>query len=117
MEQIINWQRRCSLKIILPLTLHIEDLCLLPFSNTNKINKKHKIKNQTSNNPKTEVLNITDVTSSAKPKVTVGGWGTINCSHCGKKNVGGIIAMWIDDIPCQAEICNLCLKKHYEEVK
>ena len=58
-----------------------------------------------------------DVPSSAKPKVTVGGWGTINCSHCGEKNVAGIITMWIDDTPEHVEICNLCLKKHYIEVK
>ena len=73
--------------------------------------------NETSKEAHSKALNIAYVTSSAKPKVTVGGWGTINCSHCGKQNVGGIITMWIDDAPDQAEICNLCLKEHYEEVK
>ena len=75
------------------------------------------MKNETSNTQETKALNIADVTSSAKPKVTVGGWGTINCSHCGEKNVAGIITMWIDDTPEHVEICNLCLKKHYIEVK
>jgi len=54
---------------------------------------------------------------SNKPKVIVGGWGTINCSHCNKHNTSGIITMWIDDVPEQIEICNLCLKKHYKEIK
>ncbi len=75
------------------------------------------MKKQTSKKAQKPPLNKGDVTSSAKPKVTVGGWRTINCSHCGKENIGGIITMWIDDNPDQAEICNLCLKEHYEEVK
>jgi hypothetical protein len=46
-----------------------------------------------------------------KPKVVVGGWGTINCNNCGKKQVGGVITY------DHGEICNICLKEKYVEVK
>lgn len=50
-------------------------------------------------------------TSTNKQEVIVGGWGEINCDHCGEELISGVISL------DHGEICTKCLKEKFVEVK
>ena len=66
-------------------------------------------------------------TTLEKIKVEVVGWGAIQaCDNCGTRycdichNVGhahGVIVWLNGDSIAQRELCNKCMKEHYEEIK